>query len=175
MVDFSCGANEWVPIVQARCRSQGFEVVGRSYDIIIARNLSGFVLKSWLDTRAGEGELHMHERHECGRALLAENCRGTALSLSGGAKSYFESRNCFILTLAEGMAHPNHLVIGLNPPFGKNNSLAEQWVQHGAKQFSPRILVSAVPCWRHRGCCSVPNETTQTEKRSTVEWNGLRI
>jgi hypothetical protein len=38
----------------------------------------------------------------------------------------------------------NKLVIGLNPPFGANNSLAQQFVDHAAK-FLPRIIVLIVP------------------------------
>jgi hypothetical protein len=37
------------------------------------------------------------------------------------------------------------LVIGLNPPFGKNGSLANKFVEHAARTFSPRIIVLIVP------------------------------
>ena len=35
-------------------------------------------------------------------------------------------------------------MIGLNPPFGKNNALANKFVQHAAR-FKPRLLVLIVP------------------------------
>ncbi|CAD7704478.1 unnamed protein product [Ostreobium quekettii] len=38
----------------------------------------------------------------------------------------------------------DHLVIGLNPPFGKNGSLAIQFVSHAA-EFQPRVMVLIVP------------------------------
>ncbi|CAD7704649.1 unnamed protein product [Ostreobium quekettii] len=38
----------------------------------------------------------------------------------------------------------DHLVIGLNPPFGKNGSLASQFVMHAAK-FQPRVIALIVP------------------------------
>ena len=37
-----------------------------------------------------------------------------------------------------------NLVIGLNPPFGKNNGLANTFVQQAAK-FCPRVIVLIVP------------------------------
>lgn len=43
------------------------------------------------------------------------------------------------------LPHGNTLVIGLNPPFGKNNSLALQFVQHAALTFKPRVIVLIVP------------------------------
>lgn len=36
------------------------------------------------------------------------------------------------------------LVIGLNPPFGKNNQLARRFVEHAAI-FHPRVIVLIVP------------------------------
>lgn len=38
----------------------------------------------------------------------------------------------------------DNLVIGLNPPFGKNNGLAKTFVQQAAK-FCPRVIVLIVP------------------------------
>lgn len=38
----------------------------------------------------------------------------------------------------------DNLVIGLNPPFGKNNGLANTFVQQAAK-FCPRVIVLIVP------------------------------
>lgn len=40
---------------------------------------------------------------------------------------------------------PGHrLVIGLNPPFGKNNALANKFVER-AELFHPRLIVLIVP------------------------------
>ena len=45
-----------------------------------------------------------------------------------------------------GMLPPGqHLVIGLNPPFGKNNALARKFVMHAARAHSPRVIVLIVP------------------------------
>ena len=38
-----------------------------------------------------------------------------------------------------------HLVIGLNPPFGKHNALARKFVMHAARAHSPRVIVLIVP------------------------------
>ena len=37
-----------------------------------------------------------------------------------------------------------HLIMGLNPPFGKDNILADKFVFHMAK-FRPRLIVLIVP------------------------------
>jgi len=57
VVDFSCGANEFVPLVKRMALAEGVVVQGRGYDIIVPRDLSDFVLKSWLETEPREGEL----------------------------------------------------------------------------------------------------------------------
>ena len=49
------------------------------------------------------------------------------------------------VSMAAGDLPPgDKLVIGLNPPFGKNNMLAEMFVRHAAK-FCPRVIVLIVP------------------------------
>ena len=45
---------------------------------------------------------------------------------------------------AERLGEGRKLVIGLNPPFGKNNTLANQFVRHAAR-FRPRLIVLIVP------------------------------
>ena len=45
---------------------------------------------------------------------------------------------------AEDLPNGNNLVIGLNPPFGKNGSLAGDFVKQAAL-FRPRIMVLIVP------------------------------
>ena len=50
-----------------------------------------------------------------------------------------------VVALRAGDLPPgDNLVIGLNPPFGKNNGLATTFVQQAAK-FCPRVLVLIVP------------------------------
>ena len=44
----------------------------------------------------------------------------------------------------EAIGSSERLVIGLNPPFGKNNELANKFVEHAAS-FDPRIIVLIVP------------------------------
>lgn len=39
----------------------------------------------------------------------------------------------------------DRLVIGLNPPFGKNASLANEFVTYAVEKFQPRMLVLIVP------------------------------
>ena len=53
------------------------------------------------------------------------------------------ARSC--VPYVAGMLPPGkELVIGLTPPFGKNNILANKFVQHAA-QFLPRVIVLIVP------------------------------
>lgn len=97
VVDFSCGANAFVPLVKQEGRKQGLSLMGKAYDIITSQNMEDFERTSWLDTRPG--------------------------------------------MLPPGQ----HLVIGLNPPFGKNNALARKFVMHAARAHSPRVIVLIVP------------------------------
>lgn len=39
----------------------------------------------------------------------------------------------------------DRLVIGLNPPFGKNGSLANEFVSYAVDKFQPRMIVLIVP------------------------------
>lgn len=56
LVDFSCGKNEFIPMVKEAARQDGIVVTGRAYDIIVAKDLADFVLKSWFDVLPREGE-----------------------------------------------------------------------------------------------------------------------
>lgn len=96
VVDFSCGANAFVPLVKQEGAKQGLSISGCSFDIITSQNLDGFQRRSWMEVRPGD--------------------------LPVGDK----------------------LVIGLNPPFGKNNMLARKFVKHAAV-FWPRVIVLIVP------------------------------
>lgn len=40
---------------------------------------------------------------------------------------------------------PDRLLIGLNPPFGKDGSLANKFVERAAMYHQPRIIVLIVP------------------------------
>ncbi|KAK9800273.1 hypothetical protein WJX73_001364 [Symbiochloris irregularis] len=98
VVDFSCGANEWVPLMKRECAKHGKQCRGRSFDIITPMDVQDYVQKSWFDVRD--------------RGDLAPDA--------------------------------DKLVIGLNPPFGANNSLANKFTMHAAA-FSPRLIVLIVP------------------------------
>lgn len=54
MVDFSCGANAFVPLVKQEGRKQGLSLKGKAYDIITSQNMEDFERTSWLDTRPGQ-------------------------------------------------------------------------------------------------------------------------
>ncbi len=54
VVDFSCGANEFIPMVKESAFKSGIEVFGRAYDIITGRHFEDLVIKSWFDVRPGE-------------------------------------------------------------------------------------------------------------------------
>ena len=62
------------------------------------------------------------------------------------------------------------LVIGLNPPFGKNGSLANKFVEHAARTFAPRMLVLIVPpATLVRTCsCFAPAASTKRPTFMTI-------
>jgi hypothetical protein len=49
------------------------------------------------------------------------------------------------LKVGDAEVPAERLVIGLNPPFGKNDSLANEFVAYAAEKFLPRLLVLVVP------------------------------
>ena len=53
IVDFSCGANAFLPLVKKEGGKQGLSLKGRAFDIITSQNLEDFERCSWLDTRRG--------------------------------------------------------------------------------------------------------------------------
>lgn len=53
MVDFSCGANAFVPLVKQEGAKQGLTISGCSFDIITSQNLEDFQRCSWMDVRPG--------------------------------------------------------------------------------------------------------------------------
>ena len=52
-------------------------------------------------------------------------------------------RSCYAVSVGS-LPHGDELVIGLNPPFGKNNSLARAFVEQAAR-FRPSIIILIVP------------------------------
>lgn len=53
VVDFSCGANAFVPLVKQEGAKQGLNIAGRSFDIITSQNLEDFERCSWMDVQPG--------------------------------------------------------------------------------------------------------------------------
>lgn len=53
LVDFSCGANAFVPLVKQEGRKQGITILGCAFDIITSQNLEDFKRCSWMDVRPG--------------------------------------------------------------------------------------------------------------------------
>ena len=49
LVDFSCGANKFLPMFKRECLVKGKVVGGRAYDIITPPNLEDFTEMSWFD------------------------------------------------------------------------------------------------------------------------------
>jgi hypothetical protein len=64
VVDFSCGENYFVPHLKKRCLSMGVAISGRAYDIILSKDSTDFVLKSWFDAQPGREGLAPPE-HLC--------------------------------------------------------------------------------------------------------------
>jgi hypothetical protein len=55
VVDFSCGAIEWLPRLRRAAAAAGVPVATRAYDIIVARDGTDFTHKSWWDIDPGRG------------------------------------------------------------------------------------------------------------------------
>eukprot|EP00891_Asterochloris_glomerata_P009819 jgi/Astpho2/9819/Aster-x1611 len=95
VVDFSCGANAWIPEVKKTALElMGTRVSGKAFDIVTPACMEDFTLQDWFATSSG---------HD-----------------------------------------PAKMIIGLNPPFGYNNSLANAFARHAAK-LQPRLIVLIVP------------------------------
>ena len=54
LVDFSCGANVFVPMCKREAAHQGKVIFGRAYDIITSHDLTDFHRCSWMDVKPGE-------------------------------------------------------------------------------------------------------------------------
>ena len=54
IVDFSCGSNEFLPIVKKICQEAGKPVKGRAFDIITPCVSEDFQQISWFDVQSGE-------------------------------------------------------------------------------------------------------------------------
>jgi hypothetical protein len=55
VIDFSCGANDWIPLLKRMCLNDGFAIKGRAFDIISPKNMEDFdVTKSWFEVTTGE-------------------------------------------------------------------------------------------------------------------------
>ena len=54
VVDFSCGSNEFVPMVKEKALKSGIEVFGKAFDIITGRHFEDLIIKSWFQVEPGE-------------------------------------------------------------------------------------------------------------------------
>ena len=68
VVDFSCGANAFVPLVKQEGAKQGLTISGCSFDIITSQNLEDFQRCSWMDVHPGT--LLLGSCSECFTRLL---------------------------------------------------------------------------------------------------------
>lgn len=57
VVDFSCGPNEFLPMVKGLALDEGIVITGRAYDIIVPRNLMDFKRAAWLETSPEIGRI----------------------------------------------------------------------------------------------------------------------
>ena len=67
IVDFSCGANDWVPRMQEESARRGLRCYGKAFDIITPINVQNYVQKSWFDVLPGGpvADLRMPTQYEC--------------------------------------------------------------------------------------------------------------
>ena len=47
IVDLNCGKNEFIPLVKEVARKDKIVVTGRSFDVIVPKDLTNFVRKTW--------------------------------------------------------------------------------------------------------------------------------
>lgn len=57
VIDFSCGGNEFVPMVKSMALEEGIVVEGRGYDVILSKNMDGFEMRSWFDVVPDDGRM----------------------------------------------------------------------------------------------------------------------
>ena len=113
-------------------------VTGRAYDIIVAKDNTDFVLRSWLSELPSKGA------HSCALPRPRPPPPSPFARLGSRLPALVG-----ITCAAARLAQPDRLVIGLNPPYGKNNSLADEFTRHAAT-FKPRVIVSSAgarQCW----------------------------
>ena len=129
LVDMSCGRNTFVPSVKDLCRQEGIEVTlftSLFFASSIFHRLSGDPTTS---------SRRVIWRTGYNRAGLM-SIQTSSISVRG-----------FVDAIDDGVRERgtgDRLVIGLNPPFGKNGRLAAFFIQK-AVEFQPRHLVLITP------------------------------
>ena len=58
IVDFSCGANEWLPMMKTMCAEMGKQCTGKAFDIITPRDVTDYEQRSWFDVHPGDFHTH---------------------------------------------------------------------------------------------------------------------
>lgn len=53
IVDFSCGANEWLPLLKEACAKRQLRCHGKAFDIITPIRVDDFTRVSWFDVLPG--------------------------------------------------------------------------------------------------------------------------
>lgn len=54
VVDFSCGSNEFIPLVKEHCKRLGKAITGKAFDIITPANGEDFQQISWFKVTEGK-------------------------------------------------------------------------------------------------------------------------
>ncbi len=55
IVDLNCGKNEFIPLVKEVARKDKIVVTGRSFDVIVPKDLTNFVRKTWKNVTPESG------------------------------------------------------------------------------------------------------------------------
>uniref|UniRef100_A0A061SIJ0 Enhanced downy mildew isoform 1 n=1 Tax=Tetraselmis sp. GSL018 TaxID=582737 RepID=A0A061SIJ0_9CHLO len=70
VVDFSCGANEWAPMLRDHVRRLSeIRISVRAYDVVTPKNMESFLKRSWFDVKPGD----LHQEREPERLIIGLN------------------------------------------------------------------------------------------------------
>ncbi|GMH42351.1 hypothetical protein BSKO_10270 [Bryopsis sp. KO-2023] len=95
-----------------------------------------------VDFSCGSNEWLEIMRNTCELEKMVIRCKAYDPFTPMHTKDWF--RKSWMDVKREELDNGDHLVIGLNPPFGVGGYLAQQFVEHALK-FNPRLLVLIVP------------------------------
>ena len=131
-IDFSCGANEFAPML--------FDLEYVCFDILPPRNNDNFLQKSWFDVTPTSRTCSKCARKFADKPPPAPGAAPGGRPAPHARVGGKEGEMCTGRAVLDVPEHATS-VIGINPPFGP----AQRFI-NGALAFKPRLLVLIIPC-----------------------------